>query len=262
MRSTTTTPANNHPLKPKKVQYKTSLVTYIDILGFRRLLQDKTAAEISRILRIVKTAARHDEETEADFDRLYEHFSDLTIRAVNVSSADYLLFRPSVLEYELQSIAKVQIELIQHHGILMRGGIAVGPLVKSWGLVYGAGMVKAYELETQAKHPRVILHDELVRIVEQLAEQDGWAYSFGDDLIAREGAFRFVHYLRYAWSHFKEPDDLLDFLAQHKHVVELGLSRFASEPKVSAKFNWLKRYHNSTIRSMSLPAMVSDYLID
>ena len=247
-------------LKSAKVQYKTSLVTYIDILGFRRLLQEKSAGQISRVLRVVKEAARRDEKTEADFDRLYENFSDLTVRSVNVSSADYVRLHPALLEYELESIAKVQIELLQKHHILIRGGIALGQLAKSWGLVYGAGLVNAYELETKAKHPRIAIHDDLIRIVESVPEGRRFA-SLLTNLISSDKGCHFVDYFRYAWRHFEEGDDLLDFAAQHKTVIEEGLARFASEPKTEAKFKWLKRYHNSTIQLMPLPAMVDDYLV-
>jgi hypothetical protein len=60
----------------------------------------------------------------------------------------------------------VQIELILREKILIRGGIAVGALVKSWGLVYGSALVKAYELEKTAKHPRVFIEDGLLDILQ------------------------------------------------------------------------------------------------
>lgn len=245
-RSETKTRKNGDSSKPKQVRYKTSLVTYLDILGFRGLLQDKTAGDISRILRIFKTAARRDKETEADFDRIYEHFSDLTIRSVNVSSGDYLLLRPSILEYELESIAKIQIELLQDYGILIRGGIALGSLVKSWKFVYGQALVDAYELETKAKHPRVLIQDALIQVADKLEEQKkGFSIK---RLIASDGLFKFVDYLQFSTSHFENHDDLLDFLTTHKTVIEVGLNQPVTKPKIRAKFRWLKRYHNSTIR--------------
>lgn len=234
--------------KPKQVRYETCLVTYIDILGFRRLLQERRAGEISRILRIFKTVVNRDRGTETDFKRLYESFSDLTVRAVTVSSADYLLVRPSMLQYELESIAKIQIELLLHHGILIRGGIAIGSLVKSWGLVYGEGMVSAYELETQAKHPRVLIQDTLIQVADKLEEQNrGFLIK---RLIASDGLLRFVDYLEFSTNHFDNHDDLLDFLTTHKTFIEVRLKQFVAKPKIRAKYRWLKRYHNATIRHL------------
>lgn len=250
---------NSRQQKPKVVRYKTCLVTYLDILGFRRLLQEKTAAEISRVLRIVKQAARHDRETETEFERLYENFSDLSLRTVTVSSPEFVLLHPSLLSYELEGIAKIQIELIRKHGILMRGGIAIGKLVKSWGLVYGQGMVNAYELETKAKYPRVAIHRDLIQIIETLREQKRFEFTFSQRTVIDEhGAY--VDYLRYSQLHF-DHDKFLDFIATHKDVIELGLAQYASEPRIKSKFNWLRHYHNRTLRLLGVNQLDNTLLI-
>jgi hypothetical protein len=75
------------------------------------------------------------------------------------------------VQIQLESIATVQIELIRREGILVRGGIAIGALGKRWGLVYGNALVRAYELEEQATHPRVLLHPELVEVLRRLSGQ-------------------------------------------------------------------------------------------
>src|SRR5208282_6288773 len=105
-------------VRKRRVAYKTCLVTYFDILGFRSLLRSETAGRISRILRVVKESSRRDKESDRDFERLYESFSDLTLRSIVVSSTEFLRERSALLLYELESIAKVQIELIQRENIL------------------------------------------------------------------------------------------------------------------------------------------------
>lgn len=44
----------------KKVRYSFSLITYLDVLGFRNLIKQKTAGEISRLLRILKETTKSD----------------------------------------------------------------------------------------------------------------------------------------------------------------------------------------------------------
>lgn len=239
-------------IKPNLVTYKTCLVTYFDILGFRALLAKAAAGHISRILRVLKEAARRDKETDTDFERLYENFSDLTVRSIVVSSIDCLRLRPSLLSYELKSVAKVQIELMQRERILIRGGMAIGPLVKSWGLVYGSSLVKAYELETKARNPRVIIDPTLVDLLNGKDQSAKW---FGmSTLLASDDKHSYVNYLRYCWVHFKDSeDDLLEFLALHKRVIEDGLSEFSSEAHIRSKYRWLRRYHNHTLRMMQVP---------
>jgi hypothetical protein len=240
-------------IRKRPVAYKTCLVTYFDILGFRSLLKSETAGRISRILRVVKESSRRDKESEHDFDRLYESFSDLTLRSIVVSSPEFLLVRPELLLYELESIAKVQIELILREKILVRGGIAIGALVKSWGLVYGSALVKAYELEKTAKHPRVFIDDDLLDLLRQLSTPRGTYNSEITQLVATDRHHSYVDYLRYR-SRLTDWDEQAKFFRKHKQVIEEGLARFSSNLHIRAKYRWLKRYHNSRVPMIPLPA--------
>jgi hypothetical protein len=40
----------------------------------------------------------------------------------------------------------------------------------------------------------------------------------------------------------------------HKQLIEQGLTRFSSHPHICAKYRWLKRYHNSRVPVIPLPA--------
>jgi hypothetical protein len=238
-------------VRKKRVEYRTCLVTYFDILGFSRLLATESAGRISRILRVFKESSRSDKDTERDFERLYESFSDLTLRSIVVSSPEYLLTRPALLLYELEGIAKVQIELIQREGILIRGGIAVGALVKSWGLVYGTALVKAYDLEKKATYPRVLIHPELVGVLEQLSSQGDHAREI-TQLVVKDRDLHYVDYLRYR-IRVTDWEEQAEFFRLHKRLVEQGLVQFASHPRIRAKYRWLKRYHNSRVPAIPLP---------
>jgi hypothetical protein len=238
-------------VRKRRVAYKTCLVTYFDILGFRGLLRSETAGRISRILRVVKEASRRDKESERDFERLYESFSDLTLRSIVVSSIDFLRARSALLFYELESIAKVQIELIQRENILVRGGIAIGPLVKSWGLVYGDALVKAYELEEKATHPRVLIHPELVVLLHDLSGKGNHDIEISQ-LVTRDHGLSYVDYLRYR-TRLTDWDAQAEFFRLHKQLVEQGLAGFSSHPRIRAKYRWLKRYHNSRVPKIPLP---------
>jgi hypothetical protein len=112
--------------------------------------------------------------------------------------------------------------------------------------------------ETQDEQTSILIHNELVDLLERFSKRN-WEIQFGS-VTGYENRKMFVDYLRYAWKYFDDPDELLDFLATHKKVVDDGLSRFASEPRVRSKFSWLRRYHNSTIRRMDTPPGVKDLL--
>jgi hypothetical protein len=181
---------------------------------------------------------------------MYENFSDLTLRCIAVSSHDYLKQHPEMLLYELESIAKIQIRLLQEASVLVRGGIAIGWLVKSWSLVYGQALVDAHQLEeNEAKYPRALIQDTLANSLRQLENRPSWSFE-SSGITGWEGKDCYVDYLRYASTFFKDPDELLNFFSLHARVIQDGLANFNGEAGIRTKFAWLRRYHNSTIRWM------------
>src|SRR5205807_1170866 len=134
----------------------------------------------------------------------------------------------------------------------VRGGIAIGALVKSWGLVSGSALVKAYEMEKQAKHPRVLIDVDLVDVVRQLSTQGNHDLAIAQ-LVARDRHCSYVDYLRYG-SRLTDWDEQAEFFRSHKQIVEEGLARFSSSPHIREKYQWLRRYHNSRVPMIPLPA--------
>jgi len=175
----------------------------------------------------------------------------LTLRSIVVSSIEFLRDRSELLFYELESIAKVQIELIQRENILVRGGIAIGALVKSWGLVYGDALVKAYELEEKATHPRVLIHPELVVLLRDLSSEGNHDIEI-NQLVARDHGLSYVDYLRYR-TRLTDWNEQAEFFRLHKQLVEQGLAGFSSHPRIRAKYRWLKGYHNSRVPKIPQP---------
>lgn len=88
----------------------------------------------------------------------------LKIKGIMMTSiSDSLIFSISVKERgAMNKLTKlisgfVQSLLLQY-GLLLRGGIAVGKLYHDGEIVYGPGLVKAYELESKlAIYPRIIM---------------------------------------------------------------------------------------------------------
>jgi hypothetical protein len=67
-----------------KVRYDLAVISYIDVLGFRKLIETKSAGEISRIVRKLKERAQPDKE-EIQYHRMkFFNFSDTAIRITPV----------------------------------------------------------------------------------------------------------------------------------------------------------------------------------
>jgi hypothetical protein len=194
---------------------------------------------------------------------LYESFSDLTLRTIQVSSPDFLLIHPEMLIYELESVAKIQYNLIAREDVVISGGVAVGDLVKSWGLVFGSAMVKAHIQGEKAEQAYVLLDPFVVGIIEKIKEDDdgdNWSSSF-NRIVSRDGELYFVDYLQYSLIHFSNEGDLLDFLYKHKSFVETKLTEYEQHGRIRDKYLWLKAYHNSRIPDVAPPYEREELLI-
>ena len=144
----------------KKVNYSYSLITYLDVLGFRDLVEHKTAGQISQIIRILKETTKQDKDVSKEHEMGFFNFSDTTIRIAPLYTKTNLERPSGHLFWEILGLVHVQFELALQN-IIVRGAVAAGDIVKSWGVLYGPGLVRAYELEQKASYPRIIIDPKL-----------------------------------------------------------------------------------------------------
>jgi hypothetical protein len=232
-------------LKPKKVKYVRSVVSYLDILGFRELIRTKSAGEISRILRILAESIKPDPTFKADKAQ-FTKFSDTVIRSLPISPSLSFNFI-----FELRSVLNAQIALISE-GILIRGAITVDDIVQSWGIVYGPAVVKAYALENQkGSPPRIVVDEDALAELRPELKKDK-SDSVLSSLIKRDGSTTYIDYLRACEGEFNVPEQEYPmFLAKHRDLVRHGLSTYAAEPRVLPKYEWLKTYHDRCIETIA-----------
>lgn len=222
-------------LKPQTVKYTRSIVSYLDILGFRELVETKTAGELSRILRILaESVAPHptDEPVSIQFTK----FSDTVIRSMESASPAYFI-------YELKSILRAQMALIPQ-GVMVRGAVTVGDIVQSWGVVYGPAVVRAYELETGP--PRIIIDGEALTRLQPRVTNEEVLSELG--LARRDATAIYLDYLR-ACEVELDPEkcEYPRFLELHRDFVRNGLKKHANNPRVLEKYEWLRDYHEKTL---------------
>jgi hypothetical protein len=120
------------------VKYSLHLITYLDILGFRQIIKHKSPGDISRMIRLVREAAAPDSEDKEELKQRFEHFSDLIIVTTPVYSPANVELPIGLVFAELLHLVITQMRLISE-GILVRGALTAGDLVKSWNVVYGPG---------------------------------------------------------------------------------------------------------------------------
>lgn len=133
--------------------YTEKIVAFIDILGFKYLVNDESKVE--DIGAILKLPYFMGQDGVAGM---------LKIKSVMMTSiSDSLVFSIGLNERgamnKITRLLSVFTQaLLSQHSLLLRGGIAVGKLYHDSDVVYGPGLVKAYELENKISiYPRIVM---------------------------------------------------------------------------------------------------------
>ena len=147
----------------KKIQYLNYCVAYLDILGFKNIVNTEDASTIHEIFSNVRLAKKLISGGKAKSDALdrvrgktkFYLFSDSIVCAIPFEE-------PMALE-----LVSSNCMLLQHAlwskgiQVWIRGGIAIGGLYCGQSEVFGPALVEAYMLEsTMAKYPRIIMTEQ------------------------------------------------------------------------------------------------------
>jgi len=226
---------------PKRVEYTHSIVSYLDILGFHELVETKTAGEISRILRILAESVEPSSMFKGERIQ-FTKFSDTVIRSMPEAK-----HYPRNFIFELRSVLHAQIALIPR-GVVVRGAVTIGKLVQSWGVVYGPGVVRAYELERRkSSPPRIVVDDEALAHIRPAIEKENLGSEL-DSLIRSDGSTTYLDYLRACQLELNVPEQEYPlFLALHRDLIRNGLSKYRLQPRILSKYEWLRDYHEQTL---------------
>ncbi len=226
---------------PKRVQYTRSIISYLDILGFRDLIESRSAGEISQILTILAESVEPSSMFKNEKIQ-FTKFSDTVIRSMPESK-----HYPRNFLFELRSILYSQIALIPR-GITVRGAVTIGEIVQSWKVVYGRGVIRAYELESMKDSPpRIVIDNDALSSVRPAIEREDLTEEL-DGLIRTEGSMTYLDYLRACEGELNVPEQEYSmFLRHHRDLIRSGLQEQAARPGVLRKYEWLKDYHQRTL---------------
>ena len=258
--------------KSSDSDYEQCIVTYIDVLGFRDLLDSKSAADIRQLLSVFRQEAKpFDTGLPSDPSRRrimsevrMEVVSDAVVRVRTIDSQypDGALFR------ELLDLVFIQCACVQQ-GILVRGALTIDYVHvgdELDGPFFGPGLVRAYEMEgREAVYPRIIVEES---VMERLANDDRlWkeGHSKSDEvayvdhlLKTDEAGLGFVDYVGAIKTELEYYRDYLQFLYRHKQLIEQGLVA-TSRSDVRRKYAWLKNYHNRQVIQEMATFHLDDY---
>lgn len=236
--------------------YEECIVTFIDILGFRDILNSKTAAEVRQLLSFFREEATlyADDESTDGSKRITsavktEIVSDAVVRARTIHT-DY---KAGALFQELLDLVFIQATCIEN-GILIRGALTIDNVhvgKQLEGPIFGPGLVKAYQMEErEAVYPRIIVDEEVIdrfrndkSLWREGHNQSQEAASVNDLLKSDEAGLNYVDYLGAVKWDMDSYAGYLEFLEAHKRLIENSSSMDLGRV-VRRKYAWLKNYHN------------------
>ncbi|WP_096085895.1 hypothetical protein [Agaribacterium haliotis] len=141
----------------RKIEYTEQIVAFVDILGFSNLINrieedEKLHKTLHWALSHIKSYKKTSEmDNTAHSDLEVSVFSDCIVVTGDSENFHGVTWAVGWLQAQLLG-----------GGILTRGGIATGKIHHSDGILYGAGMIKAYQIENSAAvFPRIVLDQDL-----------------------------------------------------------------------------------------------------
>ncbi|HEV7676287.1 MAG TPA: hypothetical protein VGQ12_17275 [Candidatus Angelobacter sp.] len=233
-------------------QYTDQLLTYIDILGFRKLVEESVAdpAKMERIIEILFQM-----ETQTSLGTPHgpvfantQNFSDLIIRAIPLAQDSGL---PERISIECMILAGIQSKLLLDNAVLIRGGVCLDKFYMEQGFAFGPALVRSHHLaEDVAIYPRIIIDSKLVatddpeNIIPHFIER------------ADDGAY-FIDYLLigffYQINLFPKYENPEAVVKKHKERVEEKLDELKDDERVRQKAIWLALYHNKAVQRIMAP---------
>ena len=247
-------------MKKRDVQYERCLIVYIDILGFKQKIDTESANHISRCIRIIKEAVEP-YRFKTTFPKLppenFVNFSDLCVLWLPLE--DEKKWAPAGwVTSQILKIVHAQSWLLFDEQLLIRGGVTIGPLAKSYGQIFGPGLVRAYELESkQAKYPRVLVDEcvieEFYRNRRLCVHDPKTDAAYLRDMLQKDTDGKlFVDYLRVVAGELDDPSAYPGHMASFRGFIDQRLREFAGIESVHEKYEWLSRYHNKTLNKTGL----------
>lgn len=238
--------------------YNSSIVAYLDILGFRNRVEKTTndPGKIQEVYELLSNPKSHiltlnslhqTSELESIKKLQVCMFSDTIVLSYPEVSAD-------LLHFMVQHVALFQMGIIEN-GSFLRGAIVIGDHYQEGDLLFGPAIIKAFDMEKLASWPRVLIDPNALN---ELTPEDMdamlWSYFSYDD-----SGLLYLDYLRETWLDctirlmdgqtkvsYNPPEQLFP---RHREAIlkEINVDTGAPKLDILTKYHASAAYHNKAI---------------
>ncbi len=242
--------------------YNTSIVSYIDILGFSNMVCNSSFEDINMAVGIFQKEFTPPENEKEIIGRNFSFFSDSFFATVPAKRHQFFA--------EIYIIAITQVKLLFEESILIRGAVSIGDVYHSKNKIFGPPIVRAVNLEKGITYPIVQIDDYALKYYKKNSSL--WShpkceyYTFSKDfknlkpLIGRtEVGKYFIDYLGYIFTGDAGGNEFVaEFLEKHKQLIVSGLK--TRDCKIKEKFQWLRTYHNRKLKENNVNKRYNLYI--
>lgn len=234
----------------RPASYAKSLVSFIDIMGFKNIVENHSAAKIFEILDLIeKETMVSSGEIEIGINSF--SISDCFIRT-RQTGVNPGIYAPD-LQSELLILTHIQHTLITKD-LLVRGAIFYGDVYSEGKVIFGPAYQSAYKYESEkAVYPRIIVHDSVLDSYRGYPEKPrdldfANARSEVYNQIRKDSkdGLWFIDYLTNIASELEDAFSYSKYLIYHRNLVSSGLIDNVRSRSFD-KFKWMRRYHNLVI---------------
>lgn len=234
-----------------KYNYEKRIIAFIDLLGFKNAILEKSCDEIAFAIESFHSLAKI--KNPLAKTRRITQFSDSIVISAHAEE-------PSAVFFLLVDIQFMIANLITK-GFLCRGGICIGQLVHNEKFLFGEGMITAYLMECKkAKYPRIIVENNVInqarkyhaaqnrpeeeqKYVKEIVSQDNDGYYFIDYF---EKYAKQMDYIQNISGYLINLNTLIDLL---KNKIS-ATNNSDSKAIFAEKYNWLVQKYNQLLKSL------------
>jgi len=259
-------------------ELKKSIVAFVDILGFKELVinaknEGRSKNLFDSFYNALSTWSNHIKDmnnmaSDVSFSQkkdtyIIRIFTDCILigSPIKISKNKYTIEGENEL-WEILSILYIfQLEMVSH-GYFVRGAISVDELYMDDVIIYGNGIIDAYEAESkQAKFPRIILTKSAESMFLEINK--GFVAKQSENYLNQylnkdSDGYLFLNYLE----SIKIGDSDFQFtehLEKHQNMIKKNLRKHNSTPHLLEKYIWAANYHNFFCNQ---PPSYEKYIID
>lgn len=186
-------------------ELKESIVAFVDILGFKKLLEnEEDAKNLFEVIKNIKNQNTPESRVEYMDSQMklmptITSFSDCIVFSIPLEK----IIQPFDLGHAVNDILNMVQQLadsLMTGGYVLRGGITKGDIYHNDGIVFGSALIEAHDLEsTKAKIPRILVSDKLAEEYNE-SKYDACNFLSKDD-VNKEKTEYYLDYLKFSFQY-------------------------------------------------------------